>query len=110
MRHRISFRAISGESNSVETEVVQNWKDTKLKELLESYSPNDLYSMDETGLLYKMTPGKTMQFKGQRCSGGKQSKEQLTLALAANVSGTDKDCQLTCKIYSSVFNNNRNRD
>ena len=45
-----------------------------------------------------------MQFKGQRCSGGKQSKEQLTLALAANVSGTDKDCQFSLHITFIAVN------
>ena len=41
--------------------------------------------MDETGLFFKMTSDKAMQLKGD-----KQIKDLLTLALAVNLSGTDK--------------------
>ena len=46
--------------------------------------------MDESGLFYKATSTKTLYVKGQKCSGGKQSKERLTIALCANWAG-DKE-------------------
>ncbi|XP_067939534.1 tigger transposable element-derived protein 6-like [Watersipora subatra] len=47
--------------------------------------------MDETGLFYKLMVDKTLHFKGEKCSGGKLSKERMTVALCANMSGTEKE-------------------
>ena len=90
VRHGIGHQRIQGESGSVNMEVVSNWKEEKLKPILEEYDESDIYNMDETGLFYKMSPSSTLHFKGQKCEGGKQCKERLTLALAANMNGTDK--------------------
>lgn len=46
--------------------------------------------MDETGLFYRLVTDKTLNFKGRKCQGGKQSKERITLALTANMDGSDK--------------------
>lgn len=37
-----------------------------------------------------MTPDKTLKFKGEKCVGGKLSKERITVLVAANMSGTEK--------------------
>ena len=89
-RHAIVSQRVVGESASVSMEMVTDWKDTKLKALLEKFQPSDVYNMDETGLFYKMIPSTTLHYKGQKCEGGKQSKERLTLALCANMDGSDK--------------------
>lgn len=39
---------------------------------------------------YKFLPDRTLQMKGEKCHGGKRSKERLTLMVAANMSGTEK--------------------
>ena len=59
-------------------------------QITEGYSPKDFYNADETGLFYKCTPDKTLAFKGERCSGGKLSKERITLLIGANMDGSDK--------------------
>ena len=42
---------------------------------------------DETGLFWKCLPDKTMSFKGDTCSGGKRSKERITVMVCASMSG-----------------------
>jgi len=37
-----------------------------------------------------MSSDKTLAFKGERCSGGKQSKERVTLLVGANMDGSEK--------------------
>jgi len=54
------------------------------------YPKEDVFNMDETGLFYRLTTDKTLSFKGEKCSGGKLSKERLSVALCANMSGTEK--------------------
>ncbi|XP_070551006.1 tigger transposable element-derived protein 6-like [Ptychodera flava] len=43
--------------------------------------------MDETGLFFRCTTDKSLHVKGEDCSGGKKSKERLTLMLCANMAG-----------------------
>ena len=61
-----------------------------LPKLIENYSPDGIFNVDETGLFFKCLPEKTFIFKGQSSSGGKHSKERVTLLLGANMSGTEK--------------------
>ncbi|PQM43520.1 hypothetical protein VC83_09647 [Pseudogymnoascus destructans] len=44
--------------------------------------------MDETGLFWKMTPTRTLATEAS--SGGKKSKDQITLAFTTNSTGTEK--------------------
>ncbi|XP_062566571.1 tigger transposable element-derived protein 4-like [Saccostrea cucullata] len=43
--------------------------------------------MDESGLFFKDTTRKTFHIKGQDCAGGKRSKERITIALCASMTG-----------------------
>ena len=58
--------------------------------ILQQYAPRDIYNMDETGLFFRMTPDRTLTFKGDACHGGKKSKERITVAVCANMDGSDK--------------------
>ncbi|TDG42349.1 hypothetical protein AWZ03_011237 [Drosophila navojoa] len=58
--------------------------------LRKDFSDDDIFSADEIGLFYKLTPDKTLNMKGEQCTGGELSKERITLLLAANMSGTLK--------------------
>jgi transposase-like protein len=88
-RHGIVCRSIAGESAVVDSKTVDDWKE-KLPQILENFKPSDVYNADETGLFYKLLPDKTLQMKGEKCHGGKRSKERLTLMVASNMDGTDK--------------------
>ena len=63
----------------------QDWLESLLPGLLNDYSPENIFNADETGLFFKCLPDWTLTFKGETCSGGKQSKERLTVLVAANM-------------------------
>ena len=89
VRKGIVSKVLCREAASVDTTVVANWKAT-LTNVLEGYSPDCVYNVDETGLFYRCLPNRTLTFKGESCHGGKLSKERLTLLLGANMDGSDK--------------------
>lgn len=88
-RHDIAFKKAAGESRSVDQSVCNRWTE-ELPSLLKGYDPNDIYNADETALFFKCLPDKTFTFKGEKCHGGKQSKERLTILQCVNMTGTDK--------------------
>ena len=87
-RRGIVCKNVCGESNTVDCEIVQSWKE-KLPSLINSMSLAT-FSMPMKCLFYKLQPDKSLHFKGESCIGGKKSKERITVMLAANMSGTDK--------------------
>ena len=91
-RHAISFRVLSGEAASVQTDSAQleTWHSVTLPSIMSKYSPDNIYNADETGLFFKLQPNKSLVYKGERCHGGKQSKDRLTVLPCANMSGSDK--------------------
>ncbi|GBM62425.1 Tigger transposable element-derived protein 4 [Araneus ventricosus] len=83
-RHNISFKSICGEEKSVDPNHVTDWIE-KLKSVCQGYGDKNTFSVDETGLFYRILPDKTLCFKGVKCSGGKISKERLTILLCCNI-------------------------
>lgn len=86
IRHNLTFKSICGEEKSVNLEQVTDWIE-KLKNICDGYEAKNIYNADETGLFYRILPNKTMCFKGEKCSGGKSSKERLTVLLCCNIEG-----------------------
>lgn len=89
-RHGIVGKVLSGESAAADEEAASEWISDNAASLLEQYSPSDIYNADETGLFYEMLPSTTLDFRGQRCHGGKHSKKRVTVLLCANMDGSDK--------------------
>ncbi|KAL4096693.1 hypothetical protein QTP88_021598 [Uroleucon formosanum] len=89
-RHNITYGKISGEALNVDLNVTNSWLINVWPKLNEKYTPDNIFNADETGIFYKMTPDKTLKFKGEKCVGGKLSKECITAFVAANMSGTEK--------------------
>ena len=58
--------------------------------LLHDSQPVDVFNADETGLFWKSLPDKTLHMKGEQCSGGKKSKERITVLVCANMTGIEK--------------------
>ena len=85
-RHNVTFGAICGEGGATDETQVNDWK-TRLPEIIEAYAPRDRYNFDETGLVWRGLPSKTLRVKGDHCKGGKKSKERLTVALLVNQTG-----------------------
>ena len=63
------------------------WKETVLPTILSNYEPRNIFNADEFGLFYQALPKKTLHLKGEKCSGGKNSKIRLTGLAAANMIG-----------------------
>lgn len=89
-RHNISSSKIHGEAASVNIETAMDWVKSTLVPLLMNYDHNDVFNSDELGLFYKLAPDRTMSFKGEKCVGGKLSKERITVLVCANMTGTEK--------------------
>lgn len=89
-RHNIVAGKIAGESLSVEQSDVTEWQTKVWPNLRAKFSDDEIFNADETGLFYKLTPDKTLKFRGEKCSGGKLSKDRITVMVAANMSGTIK--------------------
>ncbi|GFR72766.1 2-(3-amino-3-carboxypropyl)histidine synthase subunit 1 [Elysia marginata] len=58
------MKRICGESVAVCQDTTKTWRDSKLKKLLEEFSPDDIFNTDETGLFYKCLPNRTLALKG----------------------------------------------
>ncbi|GFR72768.1 tigger transposable element-derived protein 6 [Elysia marginata] len=102
-RHGIVMKRICGESVAVCQDTTKTWKDSQLKKLLEELSPGDIFNTDETGLFYKCLPNRTLALKGKKGTGRNIPKDQLTLLVAANMSGTEK------LPFLAIFNFNKLR-
>ena len=85
-RHNIVFKKQSGERGSVDCSVVTDWKQ-KVSYVCEGYEPSNIFNMDESGLFYRDTTKNTYFRKGEDCAGGKRSKERITVALCASMTG-----------------------
>ena len=86
-RYSISFREVSGESNSVTPEMIESWKGTSLPTILSRFQLKDIYNADEFGLFYQGLPTTTLHRKGEKCSGGKHSKVRITGMATASATG-----------------------
>ncbi|XP_051161251.1 tigger transposable element-derived protein 4-like [Leptopilina boulardi] len=89
-RHNIVSGTIAGESSSVEQNIVTEWLTTVWPNLRKQFSDENIFNADETGLFYKMMPDRILKFKGESCSGGKMSKERITVMVTGNLTDTIK--------------------
>ena len=87
LRHGITFKEVSGESEKVTKEMTAPWEETTLPTILARYQLKDIFNVDEFGLLYEVLPSKSLHFRGKRCSGGKHNKVRLTGMAASNALG-----------------------
>jgi translation initiation factor 2 beta subunit (eIF-2beta)/eIF-5 len=74
-RHIIVYRSISGKSAVLDTDICDDWLKNKLPNLVNNYKACDIFNAEETRLFYKLMPNKTLQLKGEKCHGGKKSKD-----------------------------------
>ncbi|KAL7290460.1 hypothetical protein TKK_0016148 [Trichogramma kaykai] len=89
-RPGVKYKSICGESIDVDMAVVNDWF-SRVKGICDAYSDRDVYNLDETGLFYTALPDKTMCLQNEKCSGGKLSKEWLTVMLCVNCTGEFKE-------------------
>lgn len=118
--HALSFKSVCGESGAVDTDITREWISGKLKDLISKYKPEDIFNADETGVFYKALPNKTLALKNETCTGGKLSKQRLTVMVCANMAGTEKmrllivgkfknpRCFKGMKSFPADYENNKN--
>lgn len=89
-RHGIAFKTVHGEAGAVDSQSLLEWQQQVLRPLLRQFSADNVFNLDETGLFWQLLPNKTMSFKGERCTGGRKSKQRITLLVGANMTGSEK--------------------
>ena len=85
-RHNICLKAVSGEEGAVSEDVVQPWTAGR-PQLLNDYKPENVYNVDETGLFFKLCPDWSLSLRGEKYTGGKKSKERLTVLEGGSIAG-----------------------
>jgi hypothetical protein len=85
----VVYRPVSGEYRTVGSSAVVVWRNEQLLKVIEGYEPENMSSCDEAGLFFMLPPNKTLSVRGNPCSGGKSSKDRMTVMLACNISATD---------------------
>jgi hypothetical protein len=86
-RNNIQRYHMHGEAGSAPLESLPEER-MKLRRLLDRFTLDRIYNIDETGLFYRMAPNQTLSTKP--VLGQKKDKIRITVLLGANVTGTDK--------------------
>ena len=84
--HNIQCLVMNGESAKVPEDAVRDWE-KRLIVLCDSYEARNIFNADKTGLFFRVLPTKLMVTKGDSCKGGKNSKDRITVLLAASATG-----------------------
>ena len=85
-RYNVKRMKINGESGDVRGETVESWKES-LPELLQSFSKENIWNIDETACFWRALPDYGFGKRGSQCKGGKKAKQRVTIALLANAEG-----------------------
>jgi hypothetical protein len=86
-RHNIKQRIQFGELASVKTVDVEQ-EMLLIRRTLALYAPEDIYNCDESGLLWKLVPDRSLSTKA--LPGRKREKARVTAHFCCNSTGTDK--------------------
>jgi hypothetical protein len=86
-RHGIQKYTLHGGAASVNAGALDGHR-KELMDLLDMYSPADIFNMDETALFYRMAPSQTLATKSM--SGHKKDKSRVTVGLCCNMDGSEK--------------------
>jgi hypothetical protein len=89
-RNNIGFKKMHGEKKDADQEAADQWINNILPQLLETYSPENVYNADETGIYYRALPDGTLTFKTDKIAGSKKAKDRVTVLVCANMDGSDK--------------------
>ena len=62
VRHGITFKEVSGESENVAKEMTAPWEEASLQTILARNQLKDIFNADEFGLFYEALPSKSLHF------------------------------------------------
>ncbi|XP_052268287.1 tigger transposable element-derived protein 6-like [Dreissena polymorpha] len=77
---------VSGESAGVDQQTVSDFK-SRLPDIIQGYSLENIFNADETGLYYKALPDKTLAVRGDGAKGFKVHKDRITVLFACSATG-----------------------
>jgi hypothetical protein len=83
-RFGIKFKMAHDEKGSADAVSAEQWKSTKLPNLLQKCSADDLYNADETGLFYRSKPNGSLSYKHATLSGSKKTVDHTTVMCFSN--------------------------
>ena len=86
-RHSIVCKRLHGEAAAVDNHATESWFSDRLPELLQEFSPDNIFNADETGLFFKCLPDRTHAFKDEMCAGGKRAKDRISVLVTASMTG-----------------------
>lgn len=89
-RYQIVFKKEQGERAEADREGASNWANEILPNILSTFSPDNLYNCDESGLYFRAFSDRGFVTCGEELAGGKKAMARVTALLCANMSGTDK--------------------
>ena len=77
-----------GESGGVDRETVEDWK-KRISEICAGYEPKNIFNADETGLLYRALPTRSLLPKGDlsASAGVKTDKIRITVLVVLSATG-----------------------
>ncbi|KAH7822741.1 putative tigger transposable element-derived protein 4 [Monocercomonoides exilis] len=93
MRYNITSKKIVGESLSADKDSAAKWIDFTLPTIINQYGENNIFNADELGLFYNQSAKQTFTEGSCSVSGIKQSKDRVSVLLAASMTG-EKLCPL----------------
>jgi hypothetical protein len=88
-RFGIEFKKAHSE-DSADAVYAEQWKSTKLPNLLQKFCADDIYSAYETGLLHHAMLDGSISYIHATLSGSNKAMDCVPVLCCSNMSGTDK--------------------
>lgn len=85
-RHSIKWHTYYGEAASVPESIYYEME--AIQAICDTFKPDDIYNMDETGLYWRRMPNGGLSSEGR--SGQKRDKTRISIAVTSNATGSDK--------------------
>jgi len=85
-RNNVKTYAVCGESGTNNLIMVNEWKIT-LGSLIGDIKLENVFNMDETGYFFRALPDSTLSHIGDKCIGGRNAKDRLTVVLTCSAAG-----------------------
>jgi hypothetical protein len=76
--------------DSIDNVNSEQWKSTKLPNLLQKLCVDDIYNANETGLFYRATLGGFLSYKHADLSGSNKAMDRVNMLCSSNMSGADE--------------------
>lgn len=86
-RENLVYRRMHGEQRDADQTAANQWILEKWPKLIETYSPNDVFSADETGLYFRALPEHTYLFQNESTKGCRIPKERITVLSCVSMTG-----------------------